>query len=108
MMSAAMSWSFAVAVLRRPAQEIECDGCGAALLGHQDADGLVDDAAGNHGLGQLRLGLGLTGLPQRNCQCRRALPARVSQHQARISSPTCSAICTAVASEVSADCAADR
>src|SRR5437762_14310804 len=74
MMSAAMSWSFAVAVLRGPAQEIECDGRGAALLGHQDADGLVDDAAGNHGLGQLRLELGLTGLPQGNRQCRRALP----------------------------------
>jgi hypothetical protein len=37
---------------------------GVVLLGHQDADGLVDDAAGDHRLSELALRLGLADLSQ--------------------------------------------
>src|SRR5207248_3686606 len=48
---------FAVAVLGCLAQQIKGGGGVAALLAHEDADGLVDDAAGDHRLGELVLQL---------------------------------------------------
>src|SRR5689334_2938684 len=59
---------FAVTVLGGLAEQVESGRGGAALLSHENPDGLVDDAAGDHRLGQLAVHLGLAHLSQADRQ----------------------------------------